>query len=333
MKQFEFKPNMFVLSLMGVMYRVLQVGAALGFIAWGSFLGCRAAHAQELIVATGNLKSGTYSQMFTELNKYCQPSTIGIMIKQRETTGSVENLSLLLGNKVNAAWLQSDLLFMARAMDRSKTEPIKTIVGLHPEEVHIVARADTKKEGGYGIGSFKVGGTTVTYNTLNDLKGRPIGAVGGSVVTAKLISQMAGLDFNVIEYANNEALKAAIIANEVDAAVIVGGAPHALVASLSRQFRLIPIGQDTAEKLKDVYQYGSKLSYDNLGQAGVPTVATQALFVTRRYESAKMTATFAKLRKCFKDNLGDIKDALGTHAKWQDVQAANDGKWPLYEFQ
>ena len=289
----------------------------------------KCASAQELIVATGNLQTGTYSKMFTEITRYCQPSTIGIMIKQQQTTGSVENLSLLLDNKVNGAWVQSDMLFLRKAQDKSKTEPIKTLVGLHPEELHFVARADTKTEGGVSLGKFNVGGSKVTFNTLGDLRGRAVGAVGGSFVSLQLVSQNAGLDLQPVEFPNNDALKAALLGGQIDAALIVGGAPHPVVASLTKQFRLLPVGQDTAMKLKDVYD-PILVSYDNLGQASVPTLATQALFVSRLYSSEKMNATLGKLRKCIKDNIPELKDALGTHPKWQAVTVENDGKWPLY---
>lgn len=48
-------------------------------------------------------------------------------------------------------------------------------------------------------------------------------------------------------------------------------------------------------------------------------------------KGAGMKATLAKLRSCMKKNLPELKDATGTHAKWQDVQANDDGKWPVYE--
>lgn len=285
--------------------------------------------ASELIIATGNLKSGTYSQMFSELNRFCQPSTIGIMIKQRETTGSVENMNLLLTNKVNGAIMQSDLLFLARSQDKTKTEPIKTLFGMHPEELHFIARSDVQKTGKLcvkGYGSCD----TIEYKTLGSLKGRTIGAVGGSVMSANVVSQFAGLDLNVQEFANNDALKAALLENKVDAILVVGGAPHALVASLDTRFRLLPVGQDTQAVLKDIYA-PALLSYDNLRQGGVPTLTTQALFVTRTYNSAKMIDTLSKLRKCAKDSIPELKDALGTHAKWQQVEVGADGKWPLYD--
>lgn len=290
----------------------------------------KSAKSQELIVATGNLKTGTYSQMFTELNRYCQPSTIGIMIKQQQTAGSPENVQLLLNNKVNAAIVQSDLLFFSKANNTRNINNVKTLFGLYPEELHFIARADVKKEGGWGMGKLKFGQTSVSYNSLGDLKGRPVGAVGGSVLSARLVSQLAGLDLDVREYPNNEALQKALLDGEVDSILVVAGAPSTLVSQLPKSFRLLPVGQDTQARVKDVYQ-PTVVGYDNLGQAGVPTVSTQALFVTRTYESTSMKSTLAKLRSCMKKNLPELKDATGTHAKWQDVQANDDGKWPVYE--
>lgn len=307
-------------------------GAFLMFLvgfALAAFLG-RTAHAQALMVATGNLKTGTYSKMFTELNRWCQPSTIGIGISQRETSGSTENVALLLNNQVNAAIVQSDLLFFSKAANTRGIDRIKTLFGLHPEELHFIARADTKTEGGWGVGKLKFGGQQVSYTTLADLKGRPIGAVGGSVLSARVVSQFAGLDLKVVEFPNNDALKSALLEGKVDAILVVGGAPHALVASLDKNYRLLPVGQDTQARLKDVYAPTS-VGYDNLGQAGVPTVNTLALFVTRTYESQGMRTALLNLRRCMKNALPEIKDALGTHAKWQDVKADDDGKWPVYD--
>jgi hypothetical protein len=39
----------------------------------------------------------------------------------------------------------------------------------------------------------------------------------------------------------------------------------------------------------------------------------------------------AKLRNCFNTELPNIKDSLGTHAKWQNVKAGDTGKWPAYD--
>ena len=291
-----------------------------------------AAKAQPVFkVATGAEKGSTYTQMFTELSQACPAPATGVVLNPQYTNGSVENLKLITENKVHGAFVQSDFLFMMKAQDAAKVANVRTIVGLHPEELHFIARADTKKEGGYGYGKFKIGGKEITFNTLEDLRGRPVGAVGGSVTSGQAVSQFSGLGFSIVPFANNDALKSALLDGTVDSILVVGGAPHALVESLDQRFRLLPVSPMVAQVLKDVYT-PTQVSYSNLQQAGVPTLSTQALFVTRTFASQSMQDAIKKIRSCVQSKIPELKDTLGTHAKWQAVQVGNDGKWPLYDF-
>ena len=284
------------------------------------------ASAQNFMVATGAEKGSTYTQMFNELKAQCTNPPMQAIV----TNGSIQNVDLLTSNKANGAFVQSDMLFYTRSTDPAKVAPIKTLVGLHPEELHFIARSDSYKSGGYGVGKFKFGGTTVSYNTINDLAGKAVGATGGSVLSGRVVSQVSGLNFAMREYPNNDALKQGLLEGEVDSILVVGGAPHALVASLDANYKLLPVPPDAATRLKDIYS-PAVLSYSNLGANGVQTVSTQALFVTREYRSATMLASLAALRRCFTEKLGDIQDALGTHAAWQRIKPGDNGKWQIYD--
>ena len=63
--------------------------------------------AQTLQVSTGGPK-GTYHQMLLEMRAIC---TDGIQLIPMESSGSVENLARLVGNKVNGAFTQTDVLW------------------------------------------------------------------------------------------------------------------------------------------------------------------------------------------------------------------------------
>jgi TRAP-type uncharacterized transport system substrate-binding protein len=282
------------------------------------------ASAQEFVVATGDSKGGsTYSKMFNELNKACSKS---IQMTEQQSTGSIANLDMLIGNKVNAAMVQADMLFFNKSTDEAKVANIKTLVTLYPEELHFVARGDVKKEGGFmGIGANKV-----VFNTINDLASRPVGAVGGSVLSGRVVSSQSGLNFQVVEYPNNDALKAALLDGKIDAILVVGGAPHSLISSLDQRYKLLSVPIDMQKKLSGVYS-PTKLSYSNLNQAGVTSVATQSLLVARTYKSPAMITQMSKLRSCFKDEAGNIADKIGTHAKWQLVDVNDQGKWAYYD--
>jgi TRAP-type uncharacterized transport system substrate-binding protein len=280
---------------------------------------------EKFIIATGDKKAGSvYSTMFGELAATC---STGDWMEQT-TTGGVQNKDMLLGNKVSGAWLQADMLEFERRLDPSKVENIKTLVAMHQEELHFIARADVKKEGGF----MGVGGKEVSFKTLTDLKGRTVGAVGGSISSASVVSANSGLDFKVLPVADSTVLKQMLLEGKLDAILVVGGAPHPLVASLPASFKILSIPQDLVTKLASSKLYSSALlSYSNVNASAVQSVSTQALLVTRVYRSKAMIAKLKEMRTCFAQKLGDIQDKNGTHPKWQFVDANNHGGWSWYE--
>jgi uncharacterized protein len=284
------------------------------------------AQAQEkFLVATGDSKSGsTYSQMFREFQARCSTASLGLA--ERETGGSVDNVNLLTGNQVNAAVVQSDLLFFTKMTDEAKVANVRTLVALHPEELHFIARGDVKKEGGF----MGIGGKEVVFRTVEDLKGRNVGAVGGSALSGRVFSSQSKLNFNVVVFPDNNALTKALLEGQVDTILVVAGAPAKAISALDGRFRVLPVTPEITKAVAGVYS-PAKLSYSTLGAAGVPTVATQALLVSRVYRSTDMQDQLAKLRACFAKQLPNIQDSTGTHPKWQVVDAANQGKWAYYD--
>lgn len=280
-----------------------------------------AALAQQLKVATGG-PSGTYSAMLKQSVQLCGTS---IAIVEQNTSGSMENINLLTGNQVNAAFVQTDVLyFRARTEDLGS---VKTLVALHPEEVHVLApMVSLTKEGGVaGIGS-----KPIMLASVKDLVGRRVGAVGGSAITAQVIRLQAEIAFNVVEFVDNKALLAALQTGAVEAGVLVGGAPLGAVADLKGDWKLLPFPEDVVGKLKSVYR-PARLNYAGIRQMGVPTIATDALFVTREYKTPKFVEALGKFRSCLLAGLDELKETTGMHPKWQAVDASNRGKWPYFE--
>ncbi len=313
---------------MNKMNRFLAIAA----LALSALVGAASAQAQAFPVATGDLKGGsTYAVMFNEYAKVCGPAT-GINFDAVQTTGGVQNKDLLVGNKVLAAILPSDLLFYTKMKNATSVANFKTVFALHPEELHFAARGDVKKEGGW-LGT-NYGAKEVKYDTVLNLAGRQVGAVGGSVVSGEIAASQLGINFTMREYANNDLLKAALLSGEVDSILVVGGAPHGLVKTLDRRFKLLPIPADLIKKTttgEGALYSAAQVDYQNLGQTGVNTIATQAVLVSRVFRDKDMVNQLAKMRACFDNNLGKIQDSLGTHPKWQAVDAANHGKWTWYD--
>lgn len=277
----------------------------------------------QLKVATGG-STGTYHRMFTEFQQACKDQIMQIEVPSK---GSVDNMDKLLGNEVNAAIVQTDVLFYrARNEDLSG---VKTLFALYPEEVHVITAAVSPIQEG---GTLGIGKKPVQFNTVNDLQGRAVAAWGGSIVTAQVIRLQSEINFTVAEVADFKAAKAALDSGQVAAIVMVGGQPMDDVKTLNNAYKLMSFPEATMGKLKSVY-VPAKLNYSGMGQggSGVQSIATESLFVTRAYKTEKYVQSLGALRGCFKTNVPELQETTGMHKKWAAVNPDNTGKWSYYE--
>lgn len=298
----------------------MRIAAMLAAVA----MAASAAHAQ-FKVATGNLEKGsTYAKMHEEMTKAC-PANGTVQV---QTNGTLDNFDKLTQNEVNGAWVQADVLFYARHTDPDRVSNLRTIVGLHREALHFVARGEVKS-GGVNLGVVRLGGETKILKDLGDARKMKIGAVGGSFETAKIVNNVAGLGMQVVRYTDNGKLLDALRTGEINVALFVGGINFVPVQQLSREFRLLSVPEDVVKASANVYSTMT-VSYRNLEQSGVRTLNTQAILVTQNYGSAKMKTAIAKIRECFDENAEDIADATGTSPAWRDVKRGQNGNWPMY---
>lgn len=281
---------------------------------------CSPAYAQTVKVATGSAK-GTYSTQTKEMVQACGNT---LPLVEINTNGAMQNIDMLLGNEVSAAYTQGDVLWL-----RARTEElghVKTLLAMHPEQMHMVVSAAGKTEGGV----MGLGATTVHLRDWSNLAGRQVAASGGSAVSAKIIRLQSEIPFTVVEYPTNDAALAAVAKGGADAALLVGGAPLPVLKSLNNAFRLLPTGASVQEKLKGVYK-PARVTYNNMNSQGITTVSTDALLVTRTYSSPKMLGALSAFRSCVLESLPDLKDTAGTHPSWQAVDGANKGRWAWYD--
>lgn len=279
----------------------------------------------QLKVATGS-PTGTYHRMFTEFQNVCKNEIMQIEVP---STGAVDNMDKLLGNEVNAAIVQTDVLFYrARNEDLSN---VKTLFSLYPEEVHVITPSVSpiKTEGALGISML--GSKPLQFKSVNDLAGQAVAAWGGSIVTAQVIRLQSEINFSVVEVPNFKAAMAALNAGKVAAVLMVGGQPMDDIKALTNAYKLLPFPEATIGKLKSVY-IPAKLNYSGMGQngSGVQSIATESLFVTYTYKTPKMVESLAALRGCFTDSLPALQETTGTHKKWKSVNPDTQGKWSYY---
>ena len=162
------------------------------------------------------------------------------------------------------------------------------------------------------------------------MAGRQVGAVGGSVLSGRVVAAQSGLNFQIVEFPDNNTLKDALLTGKVDTILVVGGAPHALVGSLDQRFRLLAVSPEIQKKVSGVYS-ATKLSYSNLNQAGIDALTTQSQIVTRTYRSPAMINQLTKFRTCFTREVPNLQDKTGSAPKWQLVDINDQGKWEYYQ--
>lgn len=272
----------------------------------------------------------TYSAMIGDIAEQC--STPEMPIAEMQTSGGPQNLQLLKDGKVDGAMLPSDLLFAAKLDNPASVAQIRGLFPLHNEEIHAIARADVKKEGGVNVPGFgNVGGDKVEFKTLEDLKGRNVGAVGGSVVSANIINDLMGIGYKVVSYTSNQQLFAALTSGSIDAAIISAGAPSGAVAGLpANRFRFLPVRLN--DKLAQVYT-PTKIQYENVSSnRPVDTIQSPAIMASRVFRSKERLEGLAQLKACYTANLTKIQDKKGSHPKWQDVELNPSMKWPVAQY-
>lgn len=278
------------------------------------------ANAQVLKVGTGSAK-GTYHAQFSEMKQFCGTE---LALSPVVSSGAVENLDNLIGNKVNMGFVQSDLLHRkARTDDLSN---IKTLVALHPEQLHFVVRNEVRKAGG----TLGFGAKEYTLTAIEQLAGLRLAAGGGAIETAKQVKTDSDIGYLIVEVGSSDDALKALSEKKVDAALLVGGQPLGNLSGLGREYSLLAVSAATAEKLKGVYK-GARVSYPKMNAAGVPTLAINALLVTRQYTTPAMVSALGRFRACVLSKLDEIKETTGTHPAWQGVSADNKGNWPYYD--
>ena len=268
-----------------------------------------------LNVATG--AAGTTSaDMYKNLGQVCTGASF---LRERHTSGSVENVDLLLDNQVSMAFVQLDVL---KARDQIDNDPrakeIRTLLGLNQDEIHLIAKTPTK--GLFG----RVNGVT----KFSELGGKKLGAWGGSLVTANVLRAKTGIKVQVLSFKERQDALAALASGQVDAVLAVVGQPADWVKALdAQQYNLLPL--DIPEDKVGGFYKKAKLLYPQFGSA-VDTYSVQRLLVTRNFKTPDKKAQLLKYQACARSKLLQLQEGEGMHPKWNDVTFKSPD-WPDYK--
>lgn len=217
-------------------------------------------------IATGG-SSGPYNIIGTTLADIYSEQ-FGVNSRTQTTGASVENANLFAQNKIEMAFMMSDVLTEAVEGTGNFNEPIteiNQIATLYPNYVQVVTTADS------GIETFE------------DLKGKRV-AVGdqnsGVEVNARNLLKGHGITYDDIDvdYLGYAEAADGLRAGQLDAAFLTSGLPNSSLLELSEtlDIKLVPIEPKNVEKIAEDQPYFVALdipegTYGN--EEPVPTAA------------------------------------------------------------
>jgi TRAP transporter TAXI family solute receptor len=293
--------------------------------------GVYAAHNDGAVIGmvTGS-KTGTYIAFGRDIAR--EAARAGIKVNVYDSKGSIDNINRITSKeKVGLAIVQSDVLgFLSRSKNKESiniANKIRLVAPFYNEEVHILANR--------------------SINSIEDLAGKRVVAGGdgsGSVITAENIFSIVGVSPSKLYEADPAHGVIALLDNEVDAFVFVGGKPVKLFKNMEDMEKITD--GPNAGKLQNVhflplndprllkeYKPATFTHKDyNYVTQDTPTIAVTALLVTYDY-TMKNTPyyrdhcrTMRKLVEALYDNMGDLR--ADGHPKWREVDLNADiGNW------
>lgn len=282
------------------------------------------AQAKTFVVAQGSI-TGTYGKAFTELSSTCSTDSLPLAPAFPDGKGDgAGNLEALTNSKAQAAFVRNDVIFWQG--QGGQLGNVKTLFTLWPEQVHLVAKTQTT----VAVKKYMINTTdTITLNTIADLNGRRLGAVGANQITANVLKAQTGVNFDIVSCSDAKDAIAKLDAGQVEAVIFTAGKPAPAVEKLNGNYKLLAIPSDIARKVASVYS-PTTLTYSNLNQAfNVPSVQAESIFVTKVYNTPAKIQQLAELRACFFKRLDEMKDEGSP--LWQQVESKNQGKWPWYD--
>lgn len=268
------------------------------------------------IYLVSGVSGGSYHQFANDI-KSISPTVI-----VKTSKGSVDNLNQLITKpEVDATFLQYDVLLQQRLQDEEDgtnyTENIRILLPLAREQIHLIARKDSKIKK-----LRRLRNKNVAIGTINQ----------GTYVTSRLIKEITNTKWNDVPLAFDEVIEA-LENGEIDAFFFVGTAPVKAFTQLGENanVKLVPMQN---KRLDEIYETAiiPPGTYPWQTEA-VETYAVKSVLATNITDETEIK------RKNIKTILTDIKRKIGTlraqgHPKWKEIDF-DYGKidWPQYSTQ
>ena len=265
-------------------------------------------------IATGSTQ-GTYNPMGQDIKTLIEETGLaGVEIKVLETEGTIDNIARVLNDgDTQLAMIQSDaltdpVLSKPGVFNDKSISDLRFVLGLYPEEVHILARR----------GEFE---------SFRDLDGKKVAMVNrssGNAITLSNLQTIVGISTEWYEVGGEDAITA-ILDGDIDAFFYVSGQPVDLFKDTMRRLgddasrlQFVPI---KARNVFDLYGRG-QLSEDVYFFLDTPvqTASVQSVMVTANYrQNHPKCIAIGKVARRINDRIGLLENSRDKHEKWRSV--------------
>lgn len=299
-----------------------------------------AAEPTVLTIGSGS-ETGTYYPIVQQIADVCNSSTLTIQhrldAEGKSIGGSDNNLRGILRNEIPAGLAQLDKAYLELQVNPDMPR-VQAVLPLHEEAIHVMVPTEVMvlKEPAVEPNWLGLGGKEAVYapgpNTLrsiDDLEGATIASWGGSLTSAKIISQLGRLDFNIVEVGGSDEALAMLLDGKARALISTVGYPAAWIEQLpDGKFKLLEVSEGLAEDVDAVYGL-TGVSYDNLSVGGqsLQTLAVDALLFAWEYKSEKFVNALAELQACVRENIVKFQEDPGMHPAWRRIDPSREMKW------
>lgn len=261
------------------------------------------------MLATGK-STGTYYSLGTSLasvwDKYSQSTT-----NIATTSGSVNNIEMLLKGNADLAFVQNDILHYAleglEMYEENKQRGISVVANLYSESVQIVVNASSE------------------INTISDLAGKAV-AVGkygtATEAAARKILEAYGITYDMItvKYQTFSESIDALHSGSIQAAFAVSSLPSANILEYSQthEIRFLPVSLTHSSNFRRDCPFFSEGMIPSEAYGTENSVSTVCIDVLLICRSDFATANVYSITKSLFDNIDEV---ASTHAKGSEINA------------
>lgn len=283
-------------------------------------------------IATGKANQ-TYSQEIQVVGAV-RPD---LVCENRDSTGGPDNMGLLMQRKVDAAMVMVDVAEALKNTDPRIEKSVRSLMTLHGNSMHIYVKKNGTPTNVVVPRKYlkdKVEVRNVVIRNVRDLQRRKVAIIGGALITGMNMNDALKLGIIFDEVKKPEEGFAKLLKNEVHAFIALGGWPISWAQDPKTtdwtQIKMAMVDQNDVKAIGKGYYYPGKITYNNIGVIGLPTLFVRNEMLVWNYPSGERAERLVELRNFLRENIDNFANDVDSLPAWGDFDKTIKTNWPRY---